>query len=64
MIAAEPAPCLEGVIPPSSEIRELLAVRVTEAELLRAQLRVALRREREAERLAVALRRGVDSHVP
>jgi hypothetical protein len=39
-------------IPPSSVVRDRLAVVATEAALLRKLLPLALRREREAERLA------------
>lgn len=39
-------------IPPTDAIRKRLAVTVTEAALLRQLLRLAVRREREARRLA------------
>jgi hypothetical protein len=45
-------PVLDGAVPPSAEVRKRLAVLATEVGLLRSLLRLAVRREREAERLA------------
>jgi hypothetical protein len=46
-----PTPDLAPDIPDPETIRDRLAVVLTEADLLRAQLRVSLRLQRERERL-------------
>jgi hypothetical protein len=46
-----PHPDLDPDIPDPETIRDRLAVVLTEADLLRAQLRVSLRLQRERERL-------------
>ncbi len=56
MTATEPPPILTPSIPPAEEVRKRLAVVLTEADLLRKLLRLAVRHEREAARLADALR--------
>jgi hypothetical protein len=48
-------PLIDVGIPPSDAIRKKLAVNLTEADILRSLLKVAVRREREAERLAKLL---------
>jgi hypothetical protein len=48
-----------GIIPSPETVRADLERVNTEANLLRRLLRLALRREREAERLAEATRQGV-----
>jgi hypothetical protein len=50
MPATDPQPI--GLIPEPDAVRRRLAVVLTEADLLRAQLRVSRRLEKERERLA------------
>jgi hypothetical protein len=58
MSVNEPIEPIAGCIPPSDAVRKRLAVILTEAGLLRSLLRLAVRREREAERLARVCRPG------
>lgn len=50
-VPVSPTPLLDAV-PSSDEVRYRLAVAMTEVDLLRSLLRLAVRREREADRLA------------
>jgi hypothetical protein len=56
-------PLINVAVPSSEMIRKQLAVNVTAAGILRQLLRVALRREREEERLSRLLQRGGPDHA-
>jgi hypothetical protein len=52
MLELEASALLPEVIPPTAELRMRLAQLLTEADLVKAMIRLSVRREREAARLA------------